>query len=160
MQEMALYCNFYDASQGKFMMKSFYALLEQELLLVEGEGRYILAESVRDRIGEQGAKTGGNAGDNQDLPYKNHTRTIQEPYKNHTSLKQIVQVLHKSKKEMTRNELQKALKLENRGHFLQEYLQPALDRGLIEMTLPDRPTSKKQKYRLTELGRSVAEELK
>ena len=89
-----------------------------------------------------------------------HTRTIQEPYKNHTSLKQIVQVLHKSKKEMTRNELQKALKLENRGHFLQEYLQPALDRGLIEMTLPDRPTSKKQKYRLTELGRSVAEELK
>ena len=89
-------------------------------------------------------------------PYKNHTRTIQEPYKS----KQIVQVLHKSKKEMTRNELQKALKLENRGHFLQEYLQPALDRGLIEMTLPDRPTSKKQKYRLTELGRSVAEGMK
>ena len=102
-----------------------------------------------DRLSAQGAKTGGNVGDFQYLPYKNHT-----------SLKQIVQVLHKSKKEMTRNELQKALKLENRGHFLQEYLQPALDRGLIEMTLPDRPTSKKQKYRLTELGRSVAEELK
>ena len=145
---------------GRQVHTAIDALLEQELLFVEGEGRYILAESVRDKISEQGAKTGGNAGNNQDLPYKNHTRTIQEPYKNHTSLKQIVQVLHKSKKEMTRNELQKALKLENRGHFLQEYLQPALDRGLIEMTLPDRPTSKKQKYRLTELGRSVAEELR
>ena len=85
MQEMALYCNFYDASQGKFMMKSFYALLEQELLLVEGEGRYILAESVRDKISEQGAKTGGNAGDNQDLPTKHQPSTNQAPCKHHAS---------------------------------------------------------------------------
>ena len=63
------------------MMKSFYALLEQELLLVEGEGRYILAESVRDKISEQGAKTGGNAGDNQDLPTKHQPSTNQAPTK-------------------------------------------------------------------------------
>ena len=56
MQEMPLHFNFYDASQGKFIVKSFYALLEQELLLVEEEGRHILAESVRDRISEQGKK--------------------------------------------------------------------------------------------------------
>ena len=125
------------------------ALLEQELLLVEGEGRYILAESVRDRLGEQGAKPGGNVGDIAKLPNKHPT-----------SLKQLVQILHKSRKEMARSELQKALKLADRAHFFLDYLQPALESGLIEMTLPDKPKSKKQKYRLTELGRSAAEGLK
>ena len=38
------------------MMKSFYALLEQELLFVEEEDRYILAESVRDRLSEKAKK--------------------------------------------------------------------------------------------------------
>ena len=45
-------------------------------------------------------------------------------------------------------------------HFRLEYLQPALKNDLIEMTIPDKPTSNKQKYRLTKLGREVAEDLK
>ena len=136
------------------------ALLEQELLFAEGEDRYILAESVRNRISEQTAKTGGNAGNNQDLPHMNPTSTPQVPHKYPPNLKQIVKILHRSKKEMARSELQKALKLVDRVHFLREYLQPALESDLIEMTIPDKPNSSKQKYRLTELGRNVAEELK
>ena len=38
------------------MMKSFYALLEQELLLIEGEGRHILAKIARDRLSEKAKK--------------------------------------------------------------------------------------------------------
>ena len=147
------------------------ALLEQELLFVEGEGRYILAESVRDKISEQGAKTGGNVGVSEKSPNKHPTSTNQAPTmhqpstnhaptKHHANTMQVIQALHKNKKEMTRNELQEALKLDNRGHFSREYIIPSIESGLIERTIPDQPRHAKQKYRLTELGRNVAEELK
>ncbi|MBW1705438.1 MAG: hypothetical protein JRJ86_09760 [Deltaproteobacteria bacterium] len=45
-----------------------------------------------------------------------------------------------------------ALGLKDRMHFVHEYLQPALNAGLMEMTIPEKPTSRMQKYRLTEKG--------
>ena len=54
--------------------------------------------------------------------------------------------------EMTRQQLQQALGLKDDEHFRKAYLQPALDAGLIEMTIPDKPRSSKQKYRLTAEG--------
>ena len=33
------------------------------------------------------------------------------------------------------------------------YLRPALDSGLVEMTLPDKPNSRSQRYRLTAKGK-------
>ncbi len=39
-----------------------------------------------------------------------------------------------------------------------EYLQPALDAGLVEMTIPDKPQSSKQKYRITAAGRALSEQ--
>ena len=51
--------------------------------------------------------------------------------------------------EMTRQQLQQALGLKDDEHFRKAYLQPALDRGLIEMTVPDKPRSSRQKYRRT-----------
>ena len=50
--------------------------------------------------------------------------------------------------EMTRQQLQQALGLKDDDHFRKAYLQPALDAGLIEMTVPDKPRSSRQKYRL------------
>ncbi|TWI72226.1 ATP-dependent DNA helicase RecG [Desulfobotulus alkaliphilus] len=55
--------------------------------------------------------------------------------------------------EMTRQQLKEALGLKDNEHFRRAYLIPALDAGLIEMTLPDKPRSSKQKYRLTDKGR-------
>lgn len=46
--------------------------------------------------------------------------------------------------EMTRQSLQGALGLGNRDHFRQAYLLPALEAGLIEMTVPDKPNSRSQ----------------
>jgi ATP-dependent DNA helicase RecG len=57
--------------------------------------------------------------------------------------------------EMTRRELQQALDLRHDEHFRLAYLLPALAAGLIEMTIPDKPTSRLQKYRLTDKGRAV-----
>jgi ATP-dependent DNA helicase RecG len=54
--------------------------------------------------------------------------------------------------EMTRQQLQAALGLQNDEHFRKAYLQPALDAGLIELTIPDKPRSSEQRYRLTAKG--------
>ena len=54
--------------------------------------------------------------------------------------------------EMTRQDIQEALGLKHRDHFNQVYLIPALEAGLVEMTIPDKPRSSKQRYRLTPAG--------
>jgi hypothetical protein len=55
--------------------------------------------------------------------------------------------------EMTRQQLMTALGLKDDEHFRKAYLLPALEAGLIEMTIPDKPRSSRQKYRLTDQGR-------
>ena len=55
--------------------------------------------------------------------------------------------------EMTGRGIQEALGLRHRVHFREAYLLPALRAGLIEMTIPDKPRSSKQRYRLTPAGR-------
>lgn len=57
--------------------------------------------------------------------------------------------------EMTRHRLKEALGLKDDEHFRKAYLLPALEAGLIAMTIPDKPRSSKQKYRLTDKGRQV-----
>lgn len=57
---------------------------------------------------------------------------------------------------MNRTELQAKLQLKSQANFRDRYLQPALAAGLIEMTIPDKPRSSKQKYRLTKKGKRFA----
>ena len=73
---------------------------------------------------------------------------------------QVNQLLAVLSGEMGRNELQAALKLLNRSHFTTAYLKPALAAGLIEMTLPDKPTSRNQRYRRTAAGQALADRTK
>jgi hypothetical protein len=54
---------------------------------------------------------------------------------------------------MTRFEIMQRLGLKDRMHAATEYLQPAMDSGMVEMTIPDKPNSRLQKYRLTAAGR-------
>ena len=54
-------------------------------------------------------------------------------------------------------ELLKALHLRNRKHLREALLRPALREGLVEMTLPDKPRSRRQRYRLTDAGRDRLE---
>ena len=56
--------------------------------------------------------------------------------------------------EMSGRELLAALRLRGRVNFREKYLTPALTTGLIEMTIPDKPQSRLQKYRLTAKGRA------
>jgi hypothetical protein len=56
---------------------------------------------------------------------------------------------------MTRQQLREAIGLRDDEHFRRAYLIPALEAGLIEMTIPERPRSSRQRYRLTDKGRQV-----
>jgi hypothetical protein len=59
---------------------------------------------------------------------------------------------------MSREELQTALRLQDRKSFRELYLAPALEESLVEMTLPDKPNSRLQKYRLTAKGMAALTE--
>ncbi len=48
---------------------------------------------------------------------------------------------------LSASELMERLGLSHRPTFRQNYLTPALEKGVIERTIPDKPSSKKQKYR-------------
>jgi predicted HTH transcriptional regulator len=54
--------------------------------------------------------------------------------------------------EHTRRELQEMLQLTGREYFRKEYLIKAINGGFVALTVPDKPNSSKQKYRLTQKG--------
>jgi predicted HTH transcriptional regulator len=72
---------------------------------------------------------------------------------------QVKELLKVLKSAMDRQEMQELLHLSDRENFRLNYLKPALDAGLIEMTIPDKPNSRLQKYRLTALGEQLKKEL-
>ena len=60
----------------------------------------------------------------------------------------LINVFNQSEKPLNRQELQNQLGLKDRKHFRERYLKPAIDAGIIEMTIPEKPNSKMQQYRL------------
>lgn len=56
--------------------------------------------------------------------------------------------------------IQEKLHLKHRPTFRENYLHPALDRKWIEMTHPDKPSSRLQRYRLTAKGKARLQQLK
>lgn len=68
---------------------------------------------------------------------------------------QVEQLLAALQGEMTRQQLMEVVGLKDRKHFANAYLKPALAAGKIKMTLPDKPNSRLQKYRLTASGLAV-----
>ena len=46
----------------------------------------------------------------------------------------------------------------DRTKFRHQVLNPLLKTGLIEMTIPDKPRSSRQRYRITEKGRRILRE--
>lgn len=65
---------------------------------------------------------------------------------------QVAALLKAAREPCTREALQAATKIKHRQHFLKAILKPVLLAGWIEMTIPDKPRSSKQKYRTTKLG--------
>ncbi len=66
-----------------------------------------------------------------------------------------VRILRKSLAAQPITELMAAVGRTNRTKFRNQVLRPLLDAGWIEMTVPDKPTSRMQRYRTTAAGRAM-----
>jgi hypothetical protein len=60
----------------------------------------------------------------------------------------------------SREELQAVIGIGHRQHFLLKYLRPLLEAGWLERTIPDKPRSRDQRYRITVLGLKVLKKAK
>ena len=85
---------------------------------------------------------------------KHVTEHVTEHLTEHVTA-QVEELINILDGEMSRPELQAALKLSHRENFRVNYLMPALKHNLIEMTIPDKPKSVLQKYRLTDKGKKM-----
>jgi hypothetical protein len=56
--------------------------------------------------------------------------------------------------EMPRSKIQELLGLADKKNFIKKYLVPAIQLGLVELTIPEKPNSRLQKYRLTNKGQT------
>ncbi len=81
----------------------------------------------------------------------------QSPYKSaYKSDDPVIQLLAALlETELSSAEIQKAMNLKHRAAFQQNHLNPAMEAGLIERTIPEKPNSRLQKYRLTDKGRQA-----
>ena len=73
---------------------------------------------------------------------------------------QVKEILLTIIDEMSTQEIMLSLNLKGRRNFLHNYLQPALENAIIEMTQPESPNSPTQKYRLTLKGKELKELLR
>jgi ATP-dependent DNA helicase RecG len=61
---------------------------------------------------------------------------------------------------MSRLEIQSALGLKHLPHLRDAYFAPAIKEKLLEMTIPEKPQSRLQKYRLTPAGEILVRRIK
>ena len=93
--------------------------------------------------------------DTRQVPDKHPASTLQVILEAGTKLalsRHQVEILHKCRNERALLDLMALTGRSDRTKFRHQVLNPLLEAGLIEMTIPDKPRSSKQKYRLTEKG--------
>ena len=103
--------------------------------------------------------------ENYESPDKYPTSTRQPPDNLPTTsrqeekdeIKRVVMVLNE---ELSRSEIQQLLELKNRENFVLNYINPALELKYIELKYPESPNHPQQKYRLTEKGWDMKNQLK
>jgi ATP-dependent DNA helicase RecG len=66
-----------------------------------------------------------------------------------------VEVLRLCRQEQPLVAMMNVVGRQNRTKFRDDIVKPLIEAGLLEMTIPDKPRSGKQKYQLTEKGREA-----
>lgn len=99
-----------------------------------------MLEIIRDSLHEFGTTASTDQDSDQDTD------------QDETAVKKLLDAL--GDETLSASELMQRLGLSHKPTFRKNYLRPALKRGLIEATLPDKPTSRYQKYR--KIGKGIA----
>jgi len=71
---------------------------------------------------------------------------------------QVLNVLREALQPSSRVRLQEAAGITDRKHFREAYLDPLVATGWLRMTIPDKPTSPRQRYRTTDAGKMILAE--
>ncbi len=79
--------------------------------------------------------------------------SVTSPEVAHTVTPEVKRLFSVLNKNMTRKEIQSKLSLKDAKNFRLKYLLPAIEQNLVEMTIPEKPNSRLQKYRLTPKGK-------
>lgn len=82
-----------------------------------------------------------------------------QPASEQVTAQVIAQVVHFCSEPRGAREIMALLGMRHWKTFQMNYLSTLLDSGLLEMTVPDKPRSSKQKYRLTDEGRRLLQQL-
>ncbi len=71
----------------------------------------------------------------------------------------MAQVFELLKEPCTLKELRERIGVRDASYFKTNYINPFMESGYFEMTIPDKPKSRFQKYRLSVKGRQLLNEL-
>jgi len=127
--------------------QEYHAILDQPIAVASAT-RFIefMLERISDAC-DATIKLRNDQDSNQDNVQDRDQDNNQDSDHNYDQVKSVCNLLKNGP--LSASKLMQKLKLSHRANFRKNYLKPALNSGLIERTIPDKPTSRCQKYRLT-----------
>jgi len=82
-----------------------------------------------------------------------YTRTVAGHHPSTTQVENLIEIIGDNTYSVS--EMMEKLQLNNRKYFTKEYLKASITEGFVEPLYPEIPRHPKQKYRLTEKGKSL-----
>lgn len=83
----------------------------------------------------------------------------QDGTKSILELENVGKLLMFCREDRTLIEMLSYMNVSDRTKFRKKYIYPLLDAGAIQMTIPDKPNSRNQKYQLTAIGLELIDEI-
>jgi hypothetical protein len=102
--------------------------------------------AVSKEIGQVGTKSG---------PSRDQVGTKSGPSRDQVTAQVTAQVLNFCQEPRKSSEIMELIDLKHWKTFQANYLKPLLQQGLLAMTIPEKPTSSKQRYVTTETGKET-----
>jgi len=136
--------------------KALFAMLPVESVVRDRQQEYYAALGVSDRAADSTAFIEFMLSAIWDALRDLSMVTDQESDQESDQVKRLLEQLKDTP--LSARDLMDRLGLSHRPSFRKNYLHPALSAGLIEMTHPESPQAKNQKYRITPRGKTIAKD--